>query len=209
VAIKRLVWDTNYLVLLFSMFLMAGSFSLLTYYSPPLLQDIGVPRPWIGPIQAIAVVCEIVLFQWQPLLLRRWSYAAVILIGCVALATRHLLFGFVENAWVLSGSYLLAGMVIVFYNQGVSILVNAMAEIEVRATAQTLLLLFGQGLGPLFANALTGRLAGAAGTDLRPVFFFAAALAGVAALVLAWRGRRLNHAGRVGLELGCTEVKQG
>src|SRR5207253_414664 len=105
-AIHRLVLNRNYLLLLSSMFLMAGSFSLLTYYSPALLQDIGVPRPWIGPIQAIGVVFEIVLFQWQPALIRRWNYATVIVGGCIALCLRHLLFGLVENAWVLAASYL-------------------------------------------------------------------------------------------------------
>jgi MFS family permease len=197
-AIRELLLDSNYIVLLLSMFLMAGSFSLLTYYSPALLQDIGVPRPWIGPIQAIGVVFEIVLFQWQPALIRRWGFVAVILTGCVALSLRHLLFGLVENAWILSASYLLAGMVIVFYNQGVSILVNAMAAREVRATAQTLLLLFGQGLGPLFANGVTGRFAAHTGNRLTHVFLFAAALAALASLLISGRARQLNRAGRGG-----------
>jgi hypothetical protein len=177
------------------MFLIAGSFSLLTYYSPALLEDSGIARVWIGPIQAVAVVSEIILFQWQPQLLKRWNYAAVIIAGCAALTVRHLVFGFAQTAWVLCASYVLAGVVIVFYHQGVSILVNTMAAKEVRATAQTLLLLVGQGMGPLFANLLTGRLAAQTGNNLRPVFYFAALLSGLAGLVLTMRGRRLNHAG--------------
>src|SRR5947209_7760024 len=69
-ALKRLVHDRNYLVLLVSMFLVAGSYSLLTYYSPPFLQDMAVARVCIGPIQALGVVCEIIFFQWQPVLIR-------------------------------------------------------------------------------------------------------------------------------------------
>ncbi len=195
-AIRALMTDRNYLLLLVSMFLMAGSFSLLTYYSPPLLEEVGVPRPWIGPVQAVGVVFEIILFQWQPALLRRWNYAAVILAGCLALTIRHALCGTISNAWVVSGSYLFAGVVIVFYNQGVSILVNSMAAVQVRATAQTLLLLCGQGMGPLFANAVTGRLAPWTQTSLRPVFLFAATLAGLAACLIAFRVRRLNQAAR-------------
>ncbi len=195
-AIRRLLLDRNYMVLLLSMFLMAGSFSLLTYYSPPLLQDIGVPRPWIGPVQAIGVVFEIVLFQWQPALIRRWNFAGVILAGCLALSSRHLLFALVPNAWVLSASYLLAGMVIVFYNQGVSILVNAMAAVEIRATAQTLLLLAGQGLGPLFANGVTGQLAIRTGSSLTAIFLFASALALIAGVLVLTGAGRLNQAGR-------------
>jgi len=88
------------------------------------------------------------------------------------------------------------GVVIVFYHQGVSILVNAMAAKEVRASAQTLLLLVGQGMGPLFANLFTGRLAAHTGGNLQSVFLFAACLSGLATLVLVLRGRRLNDAGR-------------
>ena len=191
-ALRALLWNRNYMVLLLSMFLMAGSFSLLTYYSPARLQEIGIPKPWIGPVQALGVIFEIVLFRFQPALLRRWNYARLVLAGCVALAVRHLLFGMVDNAWVLGASYLLAGVVIVFYNQGVSVLVNTLATVQVRATAQTLLLLCGQGLGPLFANALAGRLAGQSGSHLRPIFLLAALLSAVAALVIMVRGSRLN-----------------
>lgn len=193
-ALRILVTEPNYVVLLVSMFLMAGSFSLLTYYSPAMLQDAGVPRPWIGPVQAIGVLFEVALFQWQPALVRRWKFSAVILAGCLCLAIRQLLFGLVANAWILAGSYLLAGAVVVFYIQGVSLLVNALAAPEVRATAQTLLLFFGQGLGPLFANAVTHRLARSFGFDLRATFLFAAGLAALASVTIALRGRRLNVA---------------
>ena len=194
-AVKRLVRDPNYLVVLLSMFLVSGGYSLLTYYSPPFLEDAGVPRLWIGPIQSIGVISEIMLFQWQPGLIRRWNYSAVILIGCMALLVRHLLYAMMESAWILSLSYVLAGMVIVFYHMGVSILVNAMAATEVRSTAQTLLVFFGSGLGPMCANWMAGRLTGHFGNSLRPVFFFAVALAALAALLIAVRGRQLNRPG--------------
>ena len=194
-GVSRLLLNREYMVLLSSMILVAGSFSLLTYYSPPVLQEAGVPRAWIGPVQAIAVLFEIVLFQWQPALLRRWNYTGIALAGCVALAVRHLMFATTANLVLLAASYLLAGAVIVLYHQGVSLLVNAIATNEVRATAQTLLLLCGQGLGPLFANGVTMRLTGHS-QGLRPVFLFAAALAGVAACLIASRGRQLNAAGR-------------
>jgi MFS family permease len=194
-AVKKLLRDPNYVVVLVSMFLMSGSFSVLMYYSLPYLEDIGVPRVWLGAIQSIGVLCEIVFFLWQPALIRRWNYTTSILLGCVALLLRHLLFSTLDNAWILSASYLLAGGVIVFYYIGVSVLVNAMAAIEVRATAQTLLVLFGSGMGPMFANWMVGHVA-LPGKSLRPVFLFAAALAGLATLLIAARGRQLNHAGK-------------
>jgi MFS family permease len=196
-AIKQLLRDPNYLVLLASMFLVAGSYSLLTYYSPPFLEDMGVPRLWIGPIQSIGVISEIIFFQWQPRLIRRWNYTAIILIGCIALLIRHLIFGITNSAWILSFSYPLAGAVIVFYHMGVSVLVNAIAASEVRSTAQTLLIFFGSGLGPMFANWIAGRLTAQSANSLRPVFLFAAALAALAIMLIALRGRRLNQVSEV------------
>ena len=72
---------------------------------------------------------------------------------------------------MLSLSYLLAGMVIVFFHIVASILVNMMAGKEVRATAQTLLVVFGSGVGPHGTNYLAGVLTQQAGNSLRPVFW--------------------------------------
>ncbi len=196
-AVKRLLSDVNYLVVLAAMLLVAGSFAVLTYYSPPFLEDLGVPRPWIGPIQALGVICEIILFQVQPALIRRWNYATVILIGCGALLLRQLMFAQLNDPWLLSASYVLAGMVIVFFHMGISVLVNALAAAEVRATAQTLLAFCGLGLGPMLANWTAGRLALKFDNNLRPVFLFAAGMAALAALLIGLRGKQLNQAGLV------------
>jgi MFS family permease len=192
-AVKRLVRDPNYITILASFFLMAASSSILIYYSPPFLEDLGIKRSWLGPIQCIGVVLEVVLFPWLPGFIARWRYAASILLGCACLLGRHLLFAYSDNPWLLSASYLLAGMVIVFYNIGLSILVNAIASLEVRATAQTLLVFFGSGMGPMFANWAAGLLAPHSGDSLRPVFLFAAALAGLATLLILLRSTKLNE----------------
>jgi MFS family permease len=194
-AITRLLRDPNYLTLLISSFLASGSYSLLQYYSPPFLEGLGVPRPWIGPIQAIGVLFEVVLFQFQARFFRRFDYATTIVIGCLALLARHLMFTLLGNVWLLSASYVLAGAAYVFYFSGVSVLVNAIAGAELRSTAQTLLILIGSGVGPMFANGLGGRLAAGFGESLIPVFALAAVLAGLAALLIGARGHKLNAAG--------------
>jgi MFS family permease len=193
-AVKRLLTDANYLVVLAAMFLVSGSFALTMYYTPPFLEALGVARPWIGPVQAIGVGAEILLFQWQPALLRRWHYAGTIALGCVALLLRHLLFNCVDLAWVLCASYVLAGAVVVFFHMGVSVLVNALAPVEVRATAQTLLGFCSLGLGPMFANWAAGSLSARAGDDLHPVFLLGAGMAALATVLIVVRARRLNAA---------------
>jgi MFS transporter, PPP family, 3-phenylpropionic acid transporter len=193
-ALRELLRNRNFLVLLAAMFLVSGSFTVLSYYSPPLLEDLGVPRAWIGPVQAIGVLFEVLLFQFQPAFTRRWTYMGVILAGCIALVVRQVLFATITNTWVLSFSYLLAGAVIVFFNMGVSVLTNALVGREIRATAQTLLSLFGQGLGATFCNAAAGGLSAHYNGRLEPIFWFAAVLALIATLLIASRGRKLNPA---------------
>jgi MFS family permease len=192
-AVRQLLRNPNYLTVLVSFFLMAGSFSLYVYYSPPRLVKLGLDRAWIGPVQCIGVTVEVILFRWRSLFVHRLRYAVTISIGCLSLMLRHLLMATVDNLWVLGASYLLAGMVIVFYHIGASLLVNTIAGPEVRSTAQTLLLLGGSGMGPMFANFVAGRLTGPQENDLRPVFWLAAGLAGLAGLLILWRGSRLDH----------------
>lgn len=193
-ALRELLQNKNFLVLLAAMFLVSGSYTLLAYYSPPLLEDLGVPRAWIGPVQGIGVVFEVLLFQMQPALTRRWRYTGTILLGCLALIARHVLFAAVTNIWVLSFSYILAGAVIVFFHMGVSVRVNAIVGREIRATAQTLLSLFGQGFGSMICNASAGALSAHYGGQLQPIFWFAGVLGLVAALLILGRGRKLDQA---------------
>jgi MFS family permease len=191
-ALQRLLRHPDYLVILFSFFFIAASFSLLSFYSAPLLEDLGLERAWLGPVQALGIAFEVALLWWRPLLIDRFRPAGTLLLGCLALALRHLLFAFSDRIWVLAGSYVLAGAVVVLYHTGASLLVNEIAGLEVRATAQTLLVLFSSGLGPMFANWMAGRITAANGQNLRPLFLFAAGLAGLAGLLVVSRLNRLD-----------------
>lgn len=193
-ALRKLLRNPDFVTLLLASFCASGSFSLLTFYSFPLLEDLGLPRAWLGPVQAVGVIFEWALFQWQSVLLRRWNYTAMILFGSAALLVRQLLYAGLDNVWILSASYILAGTVVVCSFIGTSLLANRIAGPEVRSTAQTLLVLCGSGLGPMFANWAAGRISAQFSNSLRPVFLFAAALAMVSFGLIAARGSRLNHA---------------
>lgn len=197
-AMKKLFRDGNYVVLLAAYFLVGGSFSLLVFFSPARLVDLGMDRAWIGPVQCLGVMMEVVLFRWRSLFVHRLSYFSTILIGCLALVLRQVLFAWVDNLWILTMSYLLAGMVIVFFHIGVSVLVNSIAGRQVRSTAQTLMLLCGSSLGPMFSNGTAGFLTKHFGQNLKPVFLFSAVLAVLASALILWRGPRLDP----GLEKG-------
>ena len=180
------------MTLLGAFFLVSGSFSFVVYYGPPYLQANGVPKAWIGPIQCIGVALEIALFPFLRVYIRRWGFVSSLVIGCFCLVLRHFLYYYFTSPWVLALSYLLAGMVIVFFHISVSILVNLIARQSVRATAQTLLVVFGSGIGPMLTNLVAGKLSENAGNSLRPVFGFGMLLALAALMLIIWRAPHLK-----------------
>ncbi len=191
-AIGGLMRNGNYVVILISFFLISGSFSLLTYYSPPHLVSLGMARKWIGPVQCIGVVLEIIAFPFLPRLLGRFGYRVCLSAGALCLVARHLIFVFSSSLWLLALSYLLAAMMVVLFYIGASIMVNHLASRSVRASAQTILVLIGSGLGPLVTNGSVSLWLDAYPGDLRPVFLFAGVLAALAVVVIEWRGRRFR-----------------
>ena len=182
----------NYVVILIAFFLISGSFSLLTYYSPPHLVSLGMARKWIGPVQCIGVLLEIIVFPFLPRLLGRFGYRVCLSAGALCLVARHLIFVFSSSLWLLALSYLLAGMMVVLFYIGASIMVNHLASRSVRASAQTILVLIGSGLGPLVTNASVSLWLSSHPGDLRPVFLFAGVLAAFAVVVIEWRGRQFR-----------------
>ena len=188
-AMKRLIHNPGYLAVLASYFLISASFCIQAFYSPPRLSDLGLGRAWIGPVQCIGVVVEIICFYYRKPFLKWTGYAGSVLAGSLVLVARQVLFATSDNLALLCASYVLVGMTVVFYHIGVSIVVDALADEEVKATAQSLLLLCSSGLGPLFANwAVTGIIRWS-GPDLKVVFWFSTVLAAAAAVTL-WLGRR-------------------
>ena len=192
-SVRELFYDKNYMTLLGAFFLVSGSFSFVVYYGPPYLQANGVSKAWIGPIQCIGVVLEVALFPFLRVYIRRWGFVSSLIIGCSCLVLRHFLYYYFTNPWVLAFSYLLAGMVIVFFHIGLSILVNMIAGKSVRATAQTLLVVFGSGVGPMLTNFIAGRLSESAGNSLRPIFGFGMILALAALVLIIWRAPHLKE----------------
>lgn len=193
-SVKRLLSDGGYVTALAVYFLVAASYNIQANYSSPLLEDAGLARKWIGPSQCVGVIVEIILFRWQTKLLSRLSISNTILVGVGAMVARHFIFTFSGNLWLLVASHALTGVVIVYHHIGISVLINAIAPKEVRSTAQTMMILFGSGVGPMLANVAIGWITAATGQNLRMVFLFAAGLAATGGLLLIVRAKRLNSA---------------
>jgi len=193
-SVRRLLDHGGYLTALAVYFLVASSFAIQAIYSAPLLEDAGLARRWIGPSQCIGVLVEIVLFRWQTKLLSRLSISGTIMVGVIAMILRHLVFCFSNSLTLLVASHALTGVVIVYHHIGISVLINAIAPREVRSTAQTLMILFGSGVGPMLANLTIGGITTATGQNLRMVFAFATGLAVLGGILLSVRAKRLNAA---------------
>ena len=191
--LKQLMRSRGYLVILLVYFLVASSFAIQAIYSPALLAEQGLAREWIGISQCPGVILEIILFRWRSLFLNRLSHTNTILLGCGAMLLRHVIFAFSDSLGWLIASHLLTGMVIVFHHIGVSVLVNSIAGPAVRATAQTLLVLCGSGLGPMAANWCVGAISDATGDNLRMVFLFAATLALLGGILLLTQRRAVDQ----------------
>ncbi len=190
-----LIRNGDYVAILVAFFLLSGSFSLLTYYSPPYLVSLGVTRPWVGPIQCIGVVIEIAVFPFLRFWLARGGFRTCLALGAFCLVVRHLLYVVSTSVFWLCLSYVLAGLMVVLFHIGASILVNQLASASVRASAQTLLVLLGSGLGPLVTNAAVAGLLHYSEGDLRWVFLLAAVLAALATGVIWSRGPGLGVRG--------------
>lgn len=188
----KLLQNHDYLVLLVSTFLMVGSFSTVIYYSPPHLVNLGLSREWIGPLQAFGVIPEIFLFPFLKTFIRKWNYAPCLIVGGLCLTVRQGLFAYSDHLFILAGSYLLVGLMVIFYLIISSILANRLATDEIRATAQSLLILFGPGCGPIFSNWVAGRLAEAFQEATSPIFQFAAVQALLATAIIVFRFKGLN-----------------
>jgi len=189
-SLRRLLRNANYLVLIGAYLLMAASFIIQAFYSPVRLEDLGMSRPWIGLVQSVGVLWEIALFFARTAIVNRLGVTGSIVAGCGALLARQLLFAYADNLWILAASYILVGTTVVLFHIGVNLLVAAMAEREVKSTAQTILTLCSSGIGPILANAMVGRLTAGNASDLSGVFLFGAILTAAAGALLMLRRKK-------------------
>lgn len=190
-GLRRLLARRGFGRFLAIVFLTHGSFGIFFYYSAPLLEASGFDRRWIGPLQSIGVAVEVGACFLIPRFVERLGYGLTISIGCGALFVRQVLYAWSDSAALLAASYVLSGICVVFYMVAGSMALDAMAEKEVRATAQSVFAVFGQGLGQMASHQAAGAIAGDPALGLRAVFAFAAAAAGAAtaiALTLARPG---------------------
>lgn len=180
----RLLVTPGFALLMLVAFFMFWSFTVTFYYAPAQLDRVGVSREWILPIQCLAPVAEVPLFFLLKRVLAGIGTFRCLTLGCLAMVLRHGVCYLELPAFWLGLSYVLMGVAVVFYLTPISLAVDRLAPVEVRATAQTLLLIAGPGLGSLVGSLVSGHLAGSQDGDLRLVFGVGALVTVLGLLVL-------------------------
>lgn len=200
-AARELLLRPSFVLLLAIAFLMSWSFSIVFYFSPPHLENCGVLREWIGPIQSLAPLVEAPLLLFLPLVLRRLGDFRTLMLGCLLLLLRQAVYVSTPDPTFLIGSYAVVGGGIVYYLITISLVVDHMTGRRVRATAQVLLMMATSGLGPLVGHWVSGGVAERSPGDLTAVFALAcgvnALAVGIVPLV-PWLERRRRHHARAG-----------
>jgi nucleoside transporter len=147
-----------------------------------LLQDLGVPKPWITPTLTLAQSMEVVTLATLPLILLRFGVRGTMLLGLFAWTLALTVLAVGEPASLVIASLGLNGVFIRCFLVAGQVFVNNRARGDIRASSQALLT-FVNGVGMLLGNVLVGWVRQQAGGAFGPTFATAAAFAAFALLL--------------------------
>tara|TARA_R110002072_G_scaffold13481_1_gene56782 strand:- start:257973 stop:259274 length:1302 start_codon:yes stop_codon:yes gene_type:complete len=154
--------QTSMMILLMATFVVGTVHFLYFYQTSKFLKAIGLNDAYIMPAMSIGQFAEIGAMAVLGLLLRRFGFRKVIVLGAGCYVLRYLIFA---NFDALPLSAIIASQALhgpcfaCFYAAGF-IYVDRMAPADVKHSAQTLFGLMVFGIGPLTAGQLNGSLAG-------------------------------------------------
>jgi PPP family 3-phenylpropionic acid transporter len=180
-AFWELMRRPRFVLLLLSYLLMSWAHSVHFNYAPIQMQASGVPRAWIGLCLCLAAALEVPLFFCLRPVLSRLDFLKTLSLGCAWMASRHLIAVAGPPAWALVAANAMAAFTVVLYIIPLSLAVNSLASDRVRATAQTLVMIAGPGLGTMSGHWVSGQLADRFGIEAA---FKGAALTSSLALVV-------------------------
>jgi MFS family permease len=162
-----------------------------TQVTPLLLENIGIPRPWLGPTMTLGQSMEIVSLGLLPMLLLRLGVRRTMLLGLTAWALLLGILTLGHPVWLVIASLSLNGFCISGFIVAGQVFANSKASEDVRASIQGLLNVT-NGFGLLAGNLLVGWVRRQAHEQFMPTFGVGAIIAAtlVAAFFMGFRNTK-------------------
>ncbi|MBN1478837.1 MFS transporter [candidate division KSB1 bacterium] len=137
------------------------STELMFYYvltGPFLVSDkIGVSTEWLAGVMVIAQIAEIlVMAVLLPYFLPKYGIRKTLIIGVLAWPVRYIIFAIGTPVWLVIASLTLHGFCYVFFFTASQIYVDTVAPKDIRASAQSLIILVTIGLGMYLGSFFAG-----------------------------------------------------
>lgn len=151
--------ERNYLVFIICSMLICIPLSAYYSFTSPFLAAVGFKN--VGSVMTIGQMSEIIFMLLVPFFFRRLGVKFMLLVGMIAWTLRYVLFGFGAPAEITAFMYLgiaLHGICYDFFFVTGFIYAEKKAGEKVKGQAQSLLVLFTQGIGMYFGAIIAGQL---------------------------------------------------
>jgi MFS family permease len=152
------------------------TFPFTTQVVPLLLENLGIPRPWLSPTLTLGQSMEIVSLALLPMLLLRLGVRDTMLLGLAAWAVFLGVLTLGKPVWLVVASLSLNGLCICGLIVAGQVFANSRAPQDVRVSVQALLTVT-SGLGLLAGNLLVGWVRRQVQEQFAPTFGVGAVIA--------------------------------
>jgi MFS family permease len=168
-AALRLLRDRNFAVYWGCLLGVCVTLPFTIQLIPLLLDQLGVPRAWMGPTLTLGQSIEIISLALLPVLLERFGIRGTMLVGVAGWTLLLAVLTLGEPLWLVIVSLTLNGLCIAGFIVAGQIFVSGRAHEDVRASAQALLT-WVYGLGMLTGHLLVGWVRQQAAGQFRATF---------------------------------------
>ncbi|MFQ5811537.1 MAG: MFS transporter, partial [Armatimonadota bacterium] len=167
----KLMRYRDFAVLAVVVFFLATELAFYYQLSPIFFQqEIGLDKAWIPPVMTIGQIAEVLVLLLLPLSLARLGMRSTIAIGILAWPVRYGIFAIGRPRWLVLTAQSLHGICYAFFVVASQIYVDAVAEKDIRASAQNFLAFLYMGIGKFVGNHFAGKIATHFQRNFRIVF---------------------------------------
>jgi len=160
-AAWRLLRDRNFAVFMALAFVISSQLQYFAQISAPFLHRIGIASADLPAVMTVAQVSEIVAMAvLLPALLPRLGVRKCLVIGAAAWPLRCLVYALGRPLGLVIASLALSGISFTFFTIVAQVYVNEAASSDIKASAQSLLVLVGSGLGSFLGAFWAGAVQG-------------------------------------------------